>query len=69
MINPEPRPEKAAKPVPPLQDANVHEAQDMLQRRLGLKVRIEDKSGKGRVIIEYARLEDFDAILAALGDS
>ena len=38
----------------------------MLQRRLGLKVRIEDKHGKGRVIIEYARLEDFDAILAAL---
>jgi ParB family chromosome partitioning protein len=69
MINPEPKPEKAAKPAPPPQDANVHEAQEMLQRKLGLKVRIEDKHGKGRVIIEYARLEDFDAILAALGDS
>jgi ParB family chromosome partitioning protein len=68
MINPEPNPEKGAKPAQPPQDANVHEAQEMLQRRLGLKVRIEDKFGKGRVIIEYARLEDFDAILEALGE-
>jgi ParB family chromosome partitioning protein len=50
------------------QDPNVREAQDRLQRRLGLKVRIEDKKGKGRVIIEYAGVEDFDAILAALGE-
>jgi ParB family chromosome partitioning protein len=49
-------------------DPNVREAQDRLQRSLGLKVRIEDKEGKGRVIIEYARLEDFDAILTALGE-
>jgi ParB family chromosome partitioning protein len=68
MINPEPKPEKGAKPAQPPQDANVHEAQEMLQRRLGLKVRIEDKHGKGRVIIEYAQLEDFDAILEALGE-
>jgi ParB family transcriptional regulator, chromosome partitioning protein len=50
-------------------DPNVREAQDRLQRRLGLKVRIEDKKGKGRVIIQYAGVEDFDAILAALGES
>jgi ParB family chromosome partitioning protein len=49
------------------QDPNVREAQDTLQRRLGLRVRIEDKKGKGRVIIEYAGVEDFDAILDALG--
>ena len=51
------------------QDPNVREAQDQLQRRLGLKVRIEDKKGKGRVIIEYSGLEDFDAILSALGQN
>ncbi len=33
------------------------------QRALGLKVSIEDKNGKGRVIIEYSRLEDFDSLL------
>jgi ParB family chromosome partitioning protein len=49
-------------------DPNVREAQDRLQRSLGLKVRIEDKNGRGRVIIEYSRLEDFDALLEALGN-
>jgi ParB family transcriptional regulator, chromosome partitioning protein len=48
-------------------DPNVREAQDRLQQRLGLRVRIEDKKGKGRVIIEYAGVEDFDALLGALG--
>lgn len=49
-------------------DPNVREAQERLQRSLGLKVRIEDKHGRGRVIIEYSRLEDFDALLEALGN-
>ena len=42
-------------------DPNVRDAQERLQRALGLKVTIEDKHGRGKVIIEYARLEDFDA--------
>jgi ParB family transcriptional regulator, chromosome partitioning protein len=56
------------RPAPPPQDPNVHEAQGRLQRRLGLKVHIEDKKGKGRVIIEYSGVDDFDAILSALGE-
>jgi ParB family chromosome partitioning protein len=41
-----------------------------MQRALGLRVKIEDKNGRGRVIIEYARLEDFDGLLEAiLGES
>ncbi len=67
LINPEAKPKKAEKPVDPI-DPNVKEAQDQLQRTLGLKVHIEDKKGKGRVIIEYSGLEDFDAILTALGN-
>lgn len=54
--------------VRPDVDPNVREAQEMLQRRLGLKVQIEDKKGKGKVIIEYSGVDDFDAILAALGE-
>ena len=50
-------------------DPNVREAQDTLQRQLGLKVRIEDKKGRGRVVIEYGGLEDFDSLMAALGAS
>lgn len=61
-------PEKAKKeprPDPPV-DPNVKEVAEQLQRALGLKVRIEDHKGRGRVIIEYARLEDFDALLETL---
>ena len=68
LINPESKP-KAKQASIEAQDPNVHEAEERLQRRLGLKVRIEDKRGKGRVVIEYAGIEDFDAILAALGES
>jgi ParB family chromosome partitioning protein len=66
LINPETKQKKEDKPKPEV-DPNVREAQDRLRRNLGLKVQIEDKKGKGRVIIEYSGLEDFDAILTALG--
>ena len=66
MLNPEQKPKKKVAEVQ-AQDANVREAQDQLQRRLGLKVHIEDKKGKGRVIIEYAGVDDFDASLSAVG--
>ena len=67
ILNPEPKPAKgAAVDAAELQDPNVREAQERLQRSLGLKVHIEDKKGKGRVIIEYAGLDDFDALLEAL---
>jgi ParB family transcriptional regulator, chromosome partitioning protein len=66
MLHPEHKDKKAAKPEPPV-DPNVREAQEQLQRTLGMKVMIEDKGGRGRVIIEYARLEDFDTLLEQLG--
>jgi len=68
LMNPESKKKVKLAAAAEAQDPNVREAQDLLQRRLGLKVRIEDKRGKGRVIIEYAGVEDFDAILAALGE-
>jgi len=64
LLNPETK--SKTKPAPHI-DPNVREAQDQLRRTLGLKVTIEDKKGKGKVIIEYSGVEDFDAILAALG--
>lgn len=65
LLNPEGKAkvEKPAKAV----DPNVRDAQEQLRRSLGLKVTIEDKKGKGRVIIEYGGVEDFDSILEALG--
>ena len=65
LLNPENKP-KAKKAVVAA-DPNVRDAEDLLRRTLGLKVHIEDKKGKGRVIIEYSGVEDFDAILTALG--
>ena len=59
---------KAQKPVKTV-DPNVREAQEQLRQRLGLKVTVEDKQGRGRVIIEYGNVDDFDAILAALAGS
>ena len=44
----------------------MKEVAEQLQRALGLKVHIEDKKGRGRVIIEYAELEDFDTLLEQL---
>jgi ParB family chromosome partitioning protein len=67
LLNPESR-EREQKPVV-VQDPNVRDAEDRLRRALGLKVQIEDKLGKGRVIIEYSGIEDFDAILGALDAS
>jgi ParB family chromosome partitioning protein len=57
------RPMKKDEAKKPAIDPNVREAQEKLQRALGLRVKIEDKNGRGRVIIEYARLEDFDALM------
>jgi ParB family transcriptional regulator, chromosome partitioning protein len=67
LINPEAKEKKPEKPQQAA-DPNVREAEDQLRRRLGLKVKIEDKKGRGKVIIEYSGIEDFDAILTALGD-
>jgi ParB family transcriptional regulator, chromosome partitioning protein len=62
LLNPEKKAKGEQKEKAPL-DPNVRDARDLLQRALGLKVSIEDKNGRGRVIIEYGRLEDFDALL------
>jgi ParB family chromosome partitioning protein len=65
LLNPEKKPKPEEKEKASL-DPNVREARDRLQRALGLKVSIEDKNGRGRVIIEYSRLEDFDALLESI---
>src|SRR5208283_1278697 len=47
-------------------DPNVREAEGKLQEALGVKVTIEDRNGRGKILIEYTTLEDFDRILVAL---
>jgi ParB family chromosome partitioning protein len=65
LLHPERSAKKDAKAETPV-DPNVREVQERLQRALGLKVHIEDHDGRGKVIIEYGRLEDFDLLLETL---
>ena len=65
LLDPERKLGKLEQDKPKL-DPNVREAQQELQRVLGLKVKIEDVEGRGRVIIEYSNLDDFDALMDAL---
>jgi ParB family chromosome partitioning protein len=47
-------------------DPNVKEAEQELQRVLGVRVAITDRNGKGKILIEYSSLEDFDRILEVM---
>jgi ParB family transcriptional regulator, chromosome partitioning protein len=65
LLRPDREAKKQPKPEPPI-DPNVRAVQERLQRSLGLKVNIEDHNGRGKVIIEYSKLEDFDTLLEQL---
>jgi len=58
-VDTQPRPEKSV-------DPNVRAAQLELERLLGTRVRITDNKGKGRIVIEYRNLGDFDRVLELL---
>ncbi len=47
-------------------DPNVRAAQTELEQILGVRVRIKDRKGKGKIVLEYANLEDFDRVLEML---
>jgi ParB family chromosome partitioning protein len=47
-------------------DPNVKAAQRDLERALGMRVRIRDRKGRGKIVIEYAGLEDFDRVVGML---
>jgi ParB family chromosome partitioning protein len=47
-------------------DPNVRAAQTEMERVLGMRVRIRDRKGKGKIVIEYANLEDFDRVVEML---
>ncbi len=63
VLHPEAKPQKPERVV----DPNVKDAERVLQQALGCKVTIEDREGKGKIVIEYGSLEDFDRVVEALG--
>jgi len=47
-------------------DPNVRAAQTDMERTLGMRVRIRDRHGKGRIVIEYATVDDYERVTAML---
>jgi ParB family transcriptional regulator, chromosome partitioning protein len=47
-------------------DPNVKAAQRSLEEVLGMRVRIRDRKGRGKIVIEYATLDDFDRVVGML---
>jgi ParB family chromosome partitioning protein len=52
-------------PLPPI-DANVRAAQSELEKILGVRVKITDRKGRGKIVIEYSNLDDFDRVMEML---
>ncbi len=48
-------------------DPNVRAAQMDMERILGMRVRIADRNGKGRIVIEYASVDDYERVVEMLG--
>lgn len=64
ILHPENEEEKQREPSPV--DPNVREAARTLEHALGVKVEIQDRKGKGKIILKYGSLDDFDRIVEAL---
>jgi ParB family chromosome partitioning protein len=47
-------------------DPNVRAAQTDMERTLGMRVRIKDRQGKGRIVIEYASVDDYERVTGML---
>lgn len=47
-------------------DPNVRAAQLDLERMLGVRVRIRDRKGKGKIVIEYSTVDDYDRVVEML---
>ena len=47
-------------------DPNVRAAQMDLERLLGVRVRIRDRKGKGKIVIEYSTVDDYERVVEML---
>ncbi len=47
-------------------DPNVRAAQTDMEQTLGMRVRIKDRNGKGRIVIEYASVDDYERVVEML---
>jgi len=61
-VKKEPRKSSGARWV----DPNVRAAQVDLERMLGVRVRIRDRKGKGKIVIEYSTVDDYERVVEML---
>jgi ParB family chromosome partitioning protein len=47
-------------------DPNVRAAQTDMERVLGLRVRIRDRNGRGKIVIEYSTVDDYERVVEVL---
>src|SRR5581483_6293373 len=47
-------------------DPNVRAQQTQLERTLGVRVRISDRKGKGKIVIEYSTVDDYERVVGML---
>ena len=47
-------------------DPNVRAAQVDLERMLGVRVRIRDRKGRGKIVIEYSTVDDYERVVEML---
>lgn len=47
-------------------DPNVRAAQMEIERLLGVRVKINDRNGKGKIVIEYSTVDDYERVLDML---
>ena len=47
-------------------DPNVRAAQLDMERTLGMRVKINDRNGKGKIVIEYASVDDYERVTSLL---
>ncbi len=51
---------------PPAKSANVRDLEQRLSRALGTPVKVEDKKGKGKLVVSYASYDELDRLLGQL---
>ena len=63
LMHPADKPERQKRVV----DPNIREAERELESALGVRVEIRDRGGKGKIVLRYGSLEDYDRVVEMLG--
>ncbi len=56
----------ATKPEPKSKSVNVKDLESRLSKALGARVAVDDKKGKGKLVVSYSSYDELDRILAQL---